>query len=139
MAMKKSFLAVLCIMIFLGCASVSSQVAPNQNLKSLGSVYAVHFTPDQRHLESIIANELAKRGYKVTSGEEKDIPPGTNTLVTYVDHWMWDITNYMISIDIEIRKNSDHSLIASGKSYRPSMQRREPAIMIRETLDKILK
>ncbi|MFH0985030.1 MAG: hypothetical protein V1882_05785 [Candidatus Omnitrophota bacterium] len=137
--MKKHLLMVLCLTMFFGCASVSSKVAPNQDVKNLGSVYAVHFAPDKRHLETVIASDLASRGYKVTSGEEQDVPQGTNTLVTYVDHWMWDITNYMLSLDIELRKNSDKSLIASGRSYRPSMQRAEPEVMVRETLDKILK
>jgi len=59
--MKKNFLLVLCITMFVGCASVTSQLAPNQDVKNLGSVYAVHFTPDKRHLETLIANELVTR------------------------------------------------------------------------------
>ena len=137
--MRKIILLSLCLIAFAGCASVTASRVLDKDSKNLGSVYAVHRTEDELHLEAVIAKNLASKGYKVTSGEEKDIPPGTNTLVTYVDHWMWDITMYMLSIDIEIRKTSNGTLIASGKSYRPSMQRREPEVMIRETLDKLLK
>ena len=137
--MKKNLLLILFVTVFGGCASVTSQMAPNQDVKNLGAVYVVHFTPDERHLEKIIAKDLVDKGYHASSGEEKDIPQGIDTLVTYVDHWMWDITVYMLSIDIEFRKNSDRTLIASGKSYRPSMQRRDHEDMIQETLDKILK
>ena len=139
--MKKNVLLVLCLIGLLaiaGCASVNAYYAPNRDLKNIGTMYVVHFSSDKRHLERIIADELTQRGYKVSSGEEANIPVGVNTLVTYVDHWMWDLSNYMLNIEIEFRNREDKSLIASGKSYRPSLQRASPEVMIKETLNKIL-
>ena len=137
--MKKNILLILCLVAIAGCASITAYRLPDRELKNLGSVYVVHFSPDKRHLERVIADELTLRGYKVTFGEEQNIPEEVNTLVMYVDHWMWDMSNYMINLEIEFRNRQDKSLIASGKSYRPSLQRRSPETMIKETLDKILK
>ncbi|TRZ93706.1 hypothetical protein D4R78_07930 [bacterium] len=137
--MKKNLFLILCLVAIAGCASLTAYYAPNRDLKNLGSMYVVHFPKDKRHLERIIADELTQRGYRATSGEEQDIPEGVNTLVTYIDHWTWDMSNYMLDIEIEFRNRQDKSLIASGKSYRPSLQRRGPDTMIKETLDKVLK
>ena len=139
--MKKNVLLVLCLVGLLaitGCASVNAYYAPNRDLKNIGTMYVVHFSSDKRHLERTIADELAQRGYKVSSGEEENVPSEVNTLVTYVDHWMWDMSMYMLDIEIQFRGKQDKSLIASARSYRPSMQRRPPEAMIQEALDKIL-
>ena len=136
-AMRKMFLAVLCLALA-GCATVTSYRAPKVELDELGSMYVVHFDPDKRHLERIIADDLRTRGYSAKSGEEVDIPAGTNTVVTYVDHWYWDITNYMLDIEIVFREADSQKKIASGKSYRPSLQRSSPEKMIKETLNEIL-
>lgn len=136
---KNALLILICLLIISGCASITAYTVPNSDLKKLGSMYVVNFPKDSRHLEGIIANELTSRGYQVIYGEEKDVPASVNILVTYIDHWTWDMSTYMKDITIELRNKNDKSLIASGKSFRPSLQRRSPKTMIKETLDKLLK
>ena len=135
--MKKVFAVILCLGLC-GCASVTAYHRTNQDFKNLGSMYVVQRAEDELHLERIIADELKQRGYRASSGEKANVPEGVDILVTYADHWFWDITMYMLSIDIEFRNKQDQSLIASGRSYRPSLERRSPAAMIQESLDKIL-
>ena len=135
--MKRIFLVLLCL-VLAGCASVSSFRAPKVQLDDLGSIYVVHFEPDKRHLELVIADDLRARGYNAKSGEANDMPSGTKTVVTYIDHWYWDITNYMLDIEIVFREAGSDIKLASGKSYRPSLQRSSPEKMVKETLDKIL-
>ncbi len=101
-------------------------------------MYVVHFSPDKRHLEKIIKNQLTARGYTATYGEKHNIPEDIDIIVKYIDNWMWDITNYMLDITIEFKDAKTGILIASGKSYRPSLQRSSPENMIKETLDALL-
>lgn len=122
-----------------GCmASLKAKVEPGQTFDDLGKVYVAHFEPDKRNLHQMIASELSGLGYPAASGELNDMPAGTDTLVTYVDNWMWDITNYMIRITIKFKDATTKEVIVSGESYRTSAVRKDPEYMIRETLKKIL-
>jgi len=137
--MKKNVLLILCLIAIAGCASVTAYHLPDRDSKNLGSIYVVHFSPDKRHLERIIADQLISMGYRVTCGEEKDTPAEVNTLVNYIDHWQWDMSNYLIELKIEFRTKQDKAWIASGVSNRTSLARRSPEVMIEEILNKILK
>jgi len=124
--------------LLVGCASVTAYRAPNSSLENLGSIYIVHFSPDKRNLESVIADDLRSRGYNVSYGEKDAMPTDIDTIVNYIDHWKWDMSIYMLDIEIEFREAKDNKKIASAKSYRPSIQRASPKKMIQETIDKIL-
>lgn len=122
-----------------GCASVTVYRTSKQtSLENMRSIYVAHFAPDDRHLERTIADDLKLRGYNVSYGDGNNIPANVDTIVTYVDHWQWDLSNYMIDIEIEFRQAKDKEKIISAKSYRPSLQRKSPKEMIKEALDRIL-
>jgi len=131
------FFSLFVIAVISGCASVTVTHELTEDLMN-HKIYVIHFSPDKRHLERIISDQLNSRGYTATYGEEQDITEDVDMIVYYIDHWMWDITNYMLDITIEFRDAKTKVLIASGKSYRPSLQRSSPENMIKETLDKIL-
>jgi hypothetical protein len=137
--MKKNILLILCLIAIAGCASITAYHLPDRDSKNLGYIYVVHFSSDKRHLERIIADQLISMDYRATCGEEKDIPAEANILVNYIDHWQWDITNYLIELKIEFRTKQDKTWIASGTSNRPSFARRSPEAMVEEILNKILK
>lgn len=137
--MRKILLVLCATVLLVGCASVTAFRVQGARLENSETMYVVHFMPDNRHFERVIADDLRARGYNALSyGEKEDIPADVDILVTYVDHWHWDIVNYMLDIEIEFRQAKDGKKIASGKSYRPSLQRMSPKTMIKETLDKIL-
>ena len=78
-------------------------------------------------------------GYPASAGEKDEIPEDVDTLITYRDNWRWDITNYMIKINIQFKDGKSRELIVSGESYRTSLARKSPEEMIKETLTEILK
>lgn len=139
----KKVLAVFFLFLALlmtGCASkVSSTAVPGASLKEKGKFYVVRFEPDKRNLNVIIADQLTLMGFNTATGEKSDMPDNIDTVVTYVDHWQWDMSNYMIKIDIQFRDGRDGALIMSGESYRTSLVRRSPTTMIKETLEEMLK
>lgn len=139
--MKKIMLlaSVLLALMISGCSTkLSSDIVPGAALNAKGKFYVVHFEPDKRNLNVTIADQLKLMGYDAVAGENNSMPGDVQTIVTYVDHWQWDITNYMIEINIQFRDANDNSLIMSGRSYRTSLARKSADEMIRETLEEML-
>lgn len=129
------FLALL----MTGCAGkVRSTAVPVTSLKEKGKFYVVRYEPDKRNLNMIIADQLISMGFDAGAGEKSDMPDDIDTVVTYVDQWQWDMSDYMIEIDIKFRGAKDGALILSGESYRTSLVRRTPETMIKETLEEML-
>jgi hypothetical protein len=118
---------------------LESNLAPGATFDELGKTFVVHFEPDKRQLHSIIADKLTLMGHPSTAGEKSEMPDDVDTLVTYKDNWMWDITNYMIKLNIQFRNGKSNELIITGESYRTSLARKSPEGMIEETLTEILK
>lgn len=120
-----------------GCASVSSEIAPGASLAGIETVYVQKLPADERGIERVIADQMNLLGYKSSYGESEQPPGPVDAVLTYQDKWMWDITMYMLRLDIQVRDAADGSVMASGQSYRPSMQRRSPEVMAREVLEEI--
>ncbi|MDD9180767.1 MULTISPECIES: hypothetical protein [Aliivibrio] len=112
-------------------------MAPGQSLDDLGNIYVQHFSPDKRHLNYIIADKLTLLGYPATPLDTIVIPDDADIVITYVDNWQWDITNYLIQIKIDFRNAESKQLLVTGESFRTSLVRKDPDFMIQEALEKI--
>ena len=129
------------IPFFFGCAIVnlrSSQI-PGSDLSNISRLYVVHFEPDMRNLHDVIRDELIEMGFQADSGPESKIPNDIDAIVTYEDRWFWDITNYMLQLNIEIRDPKTKYPLAIGESVRTSTARKNPDEMVREVLQSIFK
>lgn len=122
-----------------GCVNIAtSQVEPGTNLASLKTMYVKQIPADKRGVNELIADKLRTKGVKVKTGT--DDPTGTyDALVTYADKWMWDITMYMLELNIVIRDPKDQMPIASGRSKHGSLTRLSPQEMVDEVVDNIYK
>lgn len=137
---RKSILFVLAIFVMTGCAKVvvKSDADPNVNFSAIKTIYVQKFEPDKRGLEKIIADKLNDFGFQASTGSEETPPYSVDAIVTYHDRWMWDMTNYMLEINIEFVDPKSHFVFASGKSYRTSLARKPPEEMIDEVLRDLL-
>ena len=86
----------------------------------------------------VISDQLKLLGYKSTYGLAETPASAVDATLTYQDKWWWDITMYLLQLDIQIRDAKTKELIASGTTIRPSLQRQRPEIMANEVLRKIL-
>jgi hypothetical protein len=121
-----------------GCVNQqSSTISAGVDLRRLRRLHVVRLPADTRGIERLVAEELRRGGLVVTIGTEADAPPDADALVTYNDRWMWDITMYMISLDIALRDPRTRFPIASGRSVRSSLVRGTPEEMVREVLARI--
>jgi hypothetical protein len=121
------------------CATNNVQKAPNADLAKLKTFYVVKLAADERGVEKLVAERLQKSGFTATHGVEVTSPAPVDAIVTYQDSWAWDITMYMIRLNIQLRDGSTGSILAAGESMRPSLQRKSPEGMVEEVLTEILK
>jgi len=109
-------------------------------LRSKQRVHVLQHPQDQRNIDDLIAGRLRRAGFEATSGlEEGPVPDGVAAVVTYEDHWMWDMSNYLIVLRIDFRDPDTNELLASGQSYRTSLDRKPPEYMVDEILTKLLR
>src|SRR5215218_7107211 len=113
-----------------GCASVKAHKSRDADLTTFRTFYIVQ--QDGSDLHQPIEQELMRLGYSASSGAESSMPYGTSALVTFDFKWQWDMTMYLIEYEISFKDPATKQLVAYGKSYRPSLQRKEPAVMAAE-------
>jgi hypothetical protein len=94
---------------------------------------------DDYKLGETIVTELQQMGYRATTGTAGSPPGKVDAVITYTDKWMWDITMYMISLDVQLREPASDATLAVAKTVRTSLVRKSQKEMVRETLTKLLK
>jgi hypothetical protein len=123
-----------------GCVSqLKSEVSPGADLKALKKIHVVHLPGDQRGIEKLLADRLNQMGFQATAGEKSAQPADAQATVTYQDKWMWDITMYMLSLNVEIRQPKTEFVMAKGHALHTSMARKSPPEMVAEVLNDVFK
>ena len=139
--MKKPLLLLFTLVGILlsGCATMQSSQAPGADLSNLKTFYVQKLPADERGIEKLIADRLNMMGYSASSGAAQTPPGNVDAIVTYQDKWWWDITMYMIKLDVQIRDEKTGLVLATGESMRPSLERKSPEGMVEEVLQNTLK
>jgi hypothetical protein len=57
-----------------------------------------------------------------------------DSVITYVDRWMWDITLYLLELTVTLRDATNSFPIALGNSYHTSLTRKSPEEMVDEVM-----
>src|SRR5262245_57629478 len=94
------FLVLALALAALGCSnSATATLSPGVDLSAVKSYYVVHQPKDTRNLHLLIRDRIAKEGFTATAGPESEKSAHqANSIVTYVDRWMWDITLYLLEL-----------------------------------------
>jgi hypothetical protein len=126
-------------LVLTACATSNSAHAPDADLHKLKTLYVTRLPADERGIEKLIASRLTVMGYQCTSGDEQTPASHVDGIVTYQDRWMWDLTMYMIKLDIQVHDGATGAVLANGEVVRPSLQRKSPEGMVEETLGVVFK
>jgi len=126
----------LLALCFSGCATVDSSVTPGLSLSGVRTVYVEHLGGKNRGIDKMIAGYLTQLGYDASYGSFER-PGGVDAVLRYHDKWQWDITMYLIRLEVTVFDGDTNEILASGISYRPSVQRRGSRKMIGEVIDPI--
>ncbi|MDH3621952.1 MAG: hypothetical protein OER91_13730 [Gammaproteobacteria bacterium] len=137
-AISRLLIVVICLSVS-GCSinRATGTFDPGKDLVNSDIFYVERFAPDKRELNKTIADGINVRGYTATFGPAGEAPDDATVIVTYVDKWMWDITNYMIELTITFRDPESGAALGSGNSYHTSLTRLSPEEMIEEVLTNI--
>ncbi len=125
--------------LFSGCSVIqlTADVSPGTNLGEAKKFYVVHAPKDDRGIDRLIADRLNLMGKQASYGDKSGIPAEVDAIVTYQDKWMWDMTMYMIELNIQLRRPKTEMSMASGHSLRTSLARKSPPQMVEEVLTAI--
>ncbi len=134
------FFRVLFALFFIvglsGCelARVESRIAPGQKLPPASAKYYIeHLAGEDWGYDKMITEEFRSAGKKATYGALGMAPKG-DYIVTYYDRWYWDMSPYLLELDLRILDPKDRTQIAWAKVRRTSMVRAEPRMMAREAI-----
>lgn len=105
----------------------------------LRTFYVRKHADDSYNLDQDIVVQLQEMGYRASSGSAQLPAVKVDAVITYNDRWMWDMTMYMLSLDVQLREPGSDYNLASAKTVRTSLVRKSQREMVRETLTKLLK
>jgi hypothetical protein len=111
--------------------------AGQSRVAALKTISVRNESPEKSELAADIASELKSMGYQVSTGPLK--ATRTDAVITFTDQWMWDITMYMLSLEVQLREPGSGAVFATAKTVRTSLVRKSQKEMVRETLTKLLK
>lgn len=137
-------LLVICLFLLTsGCASNRAIAISTSgtDLSKVKSFYIIEVQADKDTWKvcKLIETNLTKRGYAVTTGPEMKSPDKSDVILTYVDKWVWDMSNYMLSLTITFKEPTTYLTMARGHSYHTSLTRKSPEEMVDEVLTSIFK
>lgn len=139
--MIRAFLCALGLLALAGCAQTQARPVDAARRASVRSVYVVPFAGDSRGVADLLVADLRARGLQATQGPDDADAIATaraDALLLYQPRWQWDISMYLVTLDVQLRDPATRSTLAVGQSYRPSLERVSPERMVHEVLDAVL-
>ncbi|MFP8881202.1 MAG: hypothetical protein VCE43_18010 [Myxococcota bacterium] len=120
--MRNVVWGTLLIGLFAAACAGTSATPLTVSAREPGTVFFVeNHGKDQRHLEQIIATVIRARGLDVTAGGPNQRPAAAAFVVTYQDHWAWDMRTFLREIKIEVRDAKTSAIVAVSRTYQDSL------------------
>ena len=133
-------LATAAVLLTTGGCAVNRATAtadPALRWEAVKTLHVKQLEGEDGSTRNLIVEKFRSSGFVVTSDPEPAGKP--DAVVTYRDHWMWDITMYMLELTITLQDPRTDVALATGNSYHTSLTRKSPKEMVDEVVDNILK
>ena len=115
-------LAFMTLWFASGCSNrATATLKPGVNLSAIKSYYVVHQPKDTHSIHELIRERLTRDGLNATAGPE--LAQGkykADSIITYVDRWMWDMTLHLSELTVTLRDAMNGYPLAVGNSYHTS-------------------
>jgi len=89
-------------------------------------------------VQPLLVQSLQERGFKISQGTESKRPADVTTVVRYDCQWHWDITWYLLDLQVGLYEAPENLLIASGHSTRSSLARAPANVVVEEAIGAML-
>lgn len=131
-----AFISASAIFFLTGCAIVDlrSSKLPHSDISGLKTFYVIANEEDPGRIHEQVRDAITEMGFESTSGPASQSPENIDALVSYDDRWFWDMSNYMIELNLIIREPRTGYPLAEGESIRTSLARKNPKDMAKEIL-----
>lgn len=135
------YMLVMALSLLLsGCAvnSSTSNVTPGVSLADYESFHIVRPAETRNDLDILLRDGLVERGMSATIGTESDVPDETQVLVRYSERWVWDITTYLLNLNLQLVDAASRFPLANADIYHTSLSRKSPEQMVDDALARLL-
>ena len=118
-----------------GCGtSMKANAVGDADLAKGRTFYVQKHPKDTHSIDVILRDELKRWGRKVSAGPEDKMPSGTDVLITYYDHWTWDMRMFLHQLDVQFRDAKTREVVASAVNKHSSLASGSPTFMAWEAL-----
>lgn len=121
-----------------GFAQRTSYERPGESVSDYKRLYVAQDEGYTWDTGALIVDRLKAAGRDVRGGPRSEMPEDVDLVVTYEDHWFWDMSMYMISVKVDFRDAETNALVATGQSLRTSLKREDPEYMVDEAIAPLL-
>ena len=121
--------------LFLASCSTRVQVAPGAQLGQLHHIFVEHLLSDGHNVDELIARELRRLGYDASAGPLTMMPEGTEAIIAYQPVWTFDLTTYLIELDLAVREAKSGKEIGVARVFRPSVTSNDTGTMVARVVD----
>lgn len=103
------------ILLISGCTATSNVVFnPAEAGHSFASAYLVTHGGKSADMDSAFRKALMQHGLKVSEGETDPQSKSTDLVVKYDDTWRWDLSMYLLSLNVQIYDGKTGALVAES-------------------------
>jgi hypothetical protein len=131
----------IALMVFslAGCiADLESRKPVGTDLSNLKTFYIQKLPEEGRGVERMLADRLTQLGYVASYGIDGPVTP-VDAIISYKDEWWWDLSWYLLQLDIQIRDPQTKLILATGHSKRTSLVRKSSDEIVEDVLNETLK
>ncbi len=135
----KNFSFVLSALALCGCAinSQDAKIMPGVQLSEYKTFFVIEEDDDKRNVGGSIVDVLADKGFSASIGSPTEIPESTDILVRYDAKWSWDVTFYLLGLNIRFLEAGSLTPLATSTSEHSSITRKTRRGMVEEVLTNI--
>lgn len=131
--------SVVLLFLLSACATnVGGYVVPGVQLQKDGRYFIKLRADDERGLGDLLQSQLESQG-AIVNVDEQPAVTDVDYIVEYGGQWQWDITWYLLNFDVRIFDAQTGLFVASASSLRTSIVRKEPSLVVDETLQQLFK
>lgn len=115
--MRTSIIIALCLAISACTTRSKVSITNPSRLHAARSAYVAFEGGRSQDVANGIEIALAGHGLKTTGGPRANCPQSADLLVTFEDHWTWDLTLYMLGLNVHCRDARDGSPVAEVDNF----------------------